>query len=168
MIPTAITGPEAAALREIAAGKTVLEIGALLGFSTVTLAGVASRVVSVDPHEGYPADQPRPTLHRFLENIAPVRDRITVCLGSDRDVFPYLASRSFDVVFIDATGEYEDTRRIMRGAIPLLRHIGTLAVHDCGHPAWPGAAHAIREFSESWCRPYALVDRLAIFGGTWG
>src|SRR4029077_11328726 len=64
-----LTSAEAAALAEIAAGKTVLEIGAWLGRSTVALARSARLVVSVDHHHGPPYDGNGSTLQRFLSNL---------------------------------------------------------------------------------------------------
>ncbi len=163
-IPTAVTPAEARALIDLARGKRVLEVGSLLGYSTVLMAEVARHVVAVDPHEGYPAGDPRPTLAPFLDNLSThnVRRKVTVLVGTDADL-PFLAPRSFDLAFIDTTGEYEDTWRIMHAVVPLLRPDGVLAVHDCGHPDWPGAEAAARDFSNTYALPFALVDRLAIF-----
>ena len=69
-IPTALSAVEADALRSLSTGKNVLEVGALLGFSTVVMGQVANTVVSVDPHDGYPAANPRPTLEPFIANLS--------------------------------------------------------------------------------------------------
>lgn len=164
-IPTAVTNAEAVELSSLASGKTVLEAGALLGHSTVTLALTAKHVVSVDPHEGYPEHDPRPTLQPFLDNLTRcgVRDKVTVCIGTHEDVFPYLDEDTFDLVFLDLTGHYEDTWDAMQRAIPLLTVTGVLAVHDCGHSEWPGVQQAVREFAEDVGGEPRLVDRLAVF-----
>jgi protein-L-isoaspartate O-methyltransferase len=73
-IPTAVTPREAAVMVTHASGRLVLEVGALLGYSTVTLATTALHVVSVDPHDGYPAHDPRPTLST-LPRERPARAR---------------------------------------------------------------------------------------------
>lgn len=166
-IPTALTGAETHQLSRLAENKRVLEIGSLLGYSTVELAAVAAQVVSVDPHEGYPEDAPRSTLGPFLENLESfgVRDRVVVMLGFDWQVLPVLRSGWFDLIFIDMTGDYETTLTAMRSAKPLLACDGVLAVHDCGHPEWPGALQAVEEFASLNRLEYELTDRLAVFRG---
>lgn len=169
-IPSAVTAAEVAELQGLAGGKRVLELGSLLGYSTIRLAEVAEHVVSVDPHQGYPAHAPRPTLIPFFRNIirADVRDRVTVMVGTDTEILPLLATAQFDLAFIDLTGLYDDTLRAIRLTIPLLRHYAALAVHDCGHPDWPGALDAVEDFARDARTTYRLVDRLAIFEQTWG
>lgn len=168
-IPTAITAAERDELERLAAGKRVLEIGALLGHSTVAMARVAESVVSVDPHEGYPRVAPRPTLLRFLENLREygVRDRVVVCVAPDWQALPMLRERLFDLAFIDCDGEYETTLHAMRATVPLLRHHAALVVHDHGHPDWPGASRAIREFARERGTAFRTVDTLAVFEQTW-
>lgn len=158
-IPTALTEAERNELKMLAHGANVLEVGSLLGHSTVTLAQVAQHVVSIDPHEGYPASEPRPTFQRFMENLERygVRDKVTVIVDTHDKVVPWLQPRSFELVFIDATGEYDLTLDIIRSVKPLVNS-GWIAVHDCGHPDWPGALQAV----ESYGRPFDLIDRLAI------
>lgn len=164
-IPTALTDKEADELVRRAFGRSVLEIGALLGYSTVVLASAADRVISVDPHIGYPADDPRPTLNRFLRNLDRygVRDTVTVMLGRDDEVLPLLAENQFDLAFVDCTGEYDTTLNAMKRATQLLKKGGALAVHDCGHPDWPGANKAVLEFARVHELFFHLTDRLAVF-----
>jgi predicted O-methyltransferase YrrM len=165
-IPTAITERETAALVRLATGHLVLEVGALLGYSTVTLATTALHVVSLDPHDGYPAHDPSPTLGGFLANVLrhDMIHKVTPVIGRD-DVLPMLAPGAFGLVFIDTTGEFEDTARIIRAVLPLLAPYASLAVHDCGHPDWPGALVAVHEFAAEMHRDFEVIDRLAIFEG---
>lgn len=169
MIPTALTEVEAWTLNELARGKTVLEVGALLGHSTVVMAHSAMVVHSIDPHEGYPVHDPKPTLKPFLKNLKKrkVRDKVVVHLGRDYEVMPVLESRQFHLIFIDMSGLYEDTRRAMEASTRLLRHHGTLVVHDCGHPEWPGVQRAVKDFALQHKSPYRMIDRMAIFQQTW-
>lgn len=165
-IPTALTRDESALLQAIAEGNRVLEIGALLGYSTVTLARTARWVVSVDPHEGYPAHDPRPTLDTYLENLR--RNAVTnvvPVIARWQDALDAIRPTSFDVVFMDLTGRYEDTKE-------LLDHlrldfatglVGAIAVHDCGHPDWPGVQQAVQEFHRETGGTMKVVDRLAVF-----
>jgi predicted O-methyltransferase YrrM len=64
-IPTAISDREARFLREVARDKSVIEFGALLGFSTVILAEVAGDLTSIDRHNGYTG----PTLNQLISNL---------------------------------------------------------------------------------------------------
>lgn len=164
-IPTALTEAEADALAALAFGGRVLEVGALLGHSTVILADAADHVVSVDPHVGYPADDPRPTLNRFLRNLEKynVREKVTVMIGRDDQVLPYLEQEQFDLIFIDCTGEHDVTAGAMCRAERLLTPHGYLAVHDCGHPHWQGVRQAVEEFAIERKLGFTLTDRLAVF-----
>lgn len=168
-IPTAVTPAEAGELVRLARDNTVLELGSLLGYSTVRMAQVARRVHSVDRHEGYPANNPRPTFDTFLHHLNwyGVRDRVTIHVAGWEEVLPVLAPRQFSLVFIDLTGLYEDTLRAMWASRRLLHHYGALAVHDCGHPDWPGAMKAAEDFAERLGTTFRLVDRMAIFEQTW-
>lgn len=165
-IPSALTSAEAEALEELADDRFVLEAGALLGFSTVVLARVAAHVVSVDPHDGYPSHAPSPTLQMFRENLERfgVASRVTPIIDTFDMVVPFLTADYFDLVFFDLTGEYEDTIRAMKSVEPWLTSgLVVLAVHDCGHPDWPGVQQAVGEFSSSVGIEPGVVDRLAIF-----
>jgi len=164
-IPSALEYREADVLRLYALNGQVLEVGALLGHSTVTLAQVADRVVSVDPHVGYPEADPRPTLGPFLANLERygVRDKVVPCVGRDDEVLPFLRPKSFDLAFVDTTGKYSDTLRAALGCLPLLRDRGVLAIHDCGHPDWPGAIKAADRLVLVTGVKYELVNRLAVF-----
>lgn len=159
-IPTALTPAEHDRLQELADDKVVLEVGSLLGYSTVALAQVARSVVSVDPHTGYPADDPRPTLAPFLANLGHyrVRELVTVMVGTHDDVFRWLKPDTFDMAFIDCTGEFELTLDVIQKCQRFLRRESVVCVHDCGHPDWPGAMAAVKAYGE----PFELVDRLAV------
>ena len=165
-IPSAMTDAEADKLRELARGRDVLEVGALLGHGTVTMAEVAHSVVSVDPHEGYPAHNPRPTLEKFLHNLRDhgVRQYVVPIIGYDFNVLPHLKENHFELAFLDLTGEYADTYACIQRVRPLLRHSAVLAVHDCGHPDWPGVAEACEDLLGT---PYEQVDTLRIYKQVW-
>lgn len=162
-IPSALTYRESLALAALAAGKRVLEVGALLGYSTVLMARTARVVHSVDPHEGYPHNDPKPTLAPFMENIAPVRNKVVVHVGYDSAVLPVFEHLTFGLAFLDLTGLYDDTYAAMYRAWPLLTQPGgVLAVHDCGHADWPGVEQAIINFTYEQGVTYYTIDRLAV------
>lgn len=112
-IPTALTFREAEELARLAEYKRVLEIGSLLGFSTIVLAQVASVVHSVDPHDGYPENDPRPTYTAFEANLRKygVRNKVVVHADLAERVLPPFKGCYFDFAFVDAMGTYGVTRQ---------------------------------------------------------
>ncbi len=168
-IPTALTEVEAVALTQLAAGKRVLEVGSLLGFSTVTMARVAEHVTSIDPHEGYPVDNPRPTWPLFNGNLEHfgVADQVTAFKADDSMLLAYEVledgEEAFEFAFIDATGTYEDTIRIIERVVDVM-HVDApiLAVHDYGIAAWPGAGEAVRDYCTQNLLNFGVVDTLAL------
>jgi len=167
-IPTALTKAETNKLREICADKYVLEIGALLGYSTVAIGQVAKCVMSVDPHENYPEHNPQPTFEKWLANVIryDVFDRVIPMQGMWQDVLSDDIPAPYDVVFMDLTGKYEDTKECLMHFHPEWGwRLKTICVHDCGHPDWPGVMKAVKEFKDflgMHCT-YEQVDRLGIF-----
>ena len=159
-IPTALTPSEARTLYGLAFEQNVLEFGSLLGYSTVVMAQSAKKVYAVDPHEGYPAADPRPTLVQFLDNLNRygVRDRVVPIIGKGQDIAPMFAPGHFGLVFIDITraaGELIDIAHDLAPAV--------IAVHDFGIQIWDGATIAVRNYARRIDRDFRLVDTLAIF-----
>jgi len=125
-IPTAISDREARFLREVARDRSVIEFGALLGFSTVVLADVAGTLTTVDRHNGYTG----PTLNQLISNLHRygVSDRVKVVEG---DALLYCDAKhcNADVAFIDLTGQYELTKGVLDGL-----ETRVALVHDYGRP----------------------------------
>jgi predicted O-methyltransferase YrrM len=143
VIPTAISEAERRFMRTIARGKSVVEFGALLGFSTVNLAQVASRLTSVDKHEGYGT----PTLAPFMSNL----DRYHVSPRFIQGEALEWASLDAELAFIDLTGQYDLTRQMLER----LRAPFAL-VHDC-HRSYCQVDRAIKD--AGW-HPISQVDTL--------
>jgi hypothetical protein len=82
-----LTPDEGQALMNLAHGAVVLELGAYRGRSTIALASVAKRVVSVDWHRGDPAVGNSDTLGRFMANVeaAGMRDKVVPVVGEALD-----------------------------------------------------------------------------------
>lgn len=132
-IPTAVSAPEARALREFSRGMRVIECGALLGYSTLLLAEQAASVVSIDRHEGYGPS----TLAPYLSNIASHRNVVVPVVADCRQVLPFLTG---DRYFLDLDGTYETTR----AALTAIRDSRVLvAVHDFRRQSCEGVARAI-------------------------
>lgn len=162
-IPTALTEREADALHGMAKGRVVVEIGSLLGFSTVVMAKSAKVVYAIDPHEGYPAGDPRPTYETFIRNLHryDVRDRVVSVRRRVQDV-PF-AAKFAELAFIDASGRFEDTLDSILACDDWLELGAPLCVHDYGLSKWPGAKQAVDAWSRIKERPFTLVDTMAVF-----
>jgi predicted O-methyltransferase YrrM len=164
-IKTAMTRAEADELYRLAAGNVVLEVGTLLGFSTIVMAQSALVVHTVDPHYGYPADNPRPTLVKFTENIRDydVADKVVTHVGTYQQVLTLFREGIFDLAFVDLSMTVDITREAVHLAGLALRREGTLAVHDYGHLTWPAATQVVDRLGEIGF-PFRVVDSLAVIG----
>ena len=117
---------EAAELQRLAAGKTVLELGAWKGRSTVALASVASYVVSVDYHRGI---VDRPGVDSLPDYLASVRglDNVAIVIAPFERVVPLFDS-FFDFCFIDGS---HDEDSVYRDTTLAREHVvGPVALHD--------------------------------------
>lgn len=158
-IPTALTPRETDLLRQVARGKIVAEAGSLLGYSTVALAQVAHRVISIDPHNGYPTEAPRPTFAPFLHNLTRhgVRPRVDVVCGDARIELPKLCP---DGVFLDLTGERSLTEECLAAA----RATGArwIGVHDYQRNGCHGATEAVDYLIRSGRYSVSRADTLVV------
>lgn len=147
--PSALSARETRLLQHYAHQRRVVEAGALLGYSTIMLARVAARVVSIDKHEGYTT----PTLRRYMTNLerASVLPRVTPIVGDAIELLPRHAA---DLAFIDLTGERELTLAAL-----LAVRAPIVGVHDVTRSRCRGVCDAIRIAGYS---SLAHVDTLAI------
>ena len=157
-ISTAMTLREAKTLYDLAQGKRVLEVGALLGYSTCVLAQTASRVYSCDPHDGYPRHTPRPTLNQFKDNIRRYgfEERVYPLIGRAQEMLPKLEAIP-DMTFIDTTGRYDDTMYCMEHC-----NSKVIAVHDMYRGGCEGATQAVLDFVKKHNRTLEVLDTLAV------
>lgn len=134
-IPSAVSKREARVLQQRAAGRDVVEVGSLLGFSTIQLARAARSVVSIDRHTGY-THWKNDTLRQFRRNIevAGIAKRVRLIVG---DLFS-IQQPAADLVFIDLDGTYNTTLAAIRMArAPLI------AVHDFQRSCCKGVEQAV-------------------------
>lgn len=113
-------------LQRLAKGKTVLELGAWKGRSTVALSEVAKYVVSVDRHRGIPGHG-----LSLQEYLRAVRDlpNVAIVIAEFNRFCPLLCDY-FDLVFID--GDHDD-ESVARDTVTALEHVtleGRIAFHD--------------------------------------
>jgi cephalosporin hydroxylase len=155
---------EGAELQRLAAGRTVLEIGALFGRSTVCLAEVARLVHSIDPHDAATV----PGQWHGLDTLAECRANVHAAGLSERVVISVapieriseLLLPIYDGVFVDGDHAYESCLRDLRLAATLARH--WIAVHDyrSGVSRHDGVIHAVNDWAGG--RPIRRVRSLAV------
>jgi predicted O-methyltransferase YrrM len=119
-------------------GSTVVEIGSYLGASTCFIAaGLAKqqgRLICVDTwqNETMPEGE-RDTFAEFQQNIAPVRDRVTIMRKRSEDLGPGDLPQPIRFAFVDADHSYGAVRRDAEIICPLIAAGGVLAFHDVLH-----------------------------------
>lgn len=157
--------------------RTIIEIGSFCGRSTRALADHCSGVVyAIDPWAGYCNDdgtQARWILETsaggwtqiaaaFQRNLADhlASGRVIALRESSETALArLLADPSValaDLVFIDGDHRYDQVRRDIEAARPLLRPGGVLSGHDLHHRDWPGVAQAVAEL----CPGYQQCDSI--------
>lgn len=122
-----LTDNEAHELRQLAKGKTVLELGAWKGRSTVVLAGVANYVVSVDRHQGIPEVGGEDSLPDYLASVRGLAN-VAIVVADFEQIIGLLVD--FDLVYVDGN---HDEDSVSRDATMALSHTvdgGTVAFHD--------------------------------------
>jgi hypothetical protein len=148
-IPCALSLRERTEMVRWARGKRVVEAGALLGGSTVTLASVAASVISIDRHVGYTG----PTLRTFMANLyhAGVASKVDVRVG---DAIALLPNAPADIAFIDLTGTFDVTLKALQAV-----RAPIVMIHDTERQRCGGVAQAIKAMGG---RALAQVDTLAV------
>lgn len=133
-ILTAVSREESLALADLARGKTVLEMGAFYGHSTVVLASVADLVVSVDWHQGDSHAGDYRTEDEYRRNLTRygVANRVLAVTARFEDVLPKLGKSQFDGLFLDAHHTAESVSADLDLALPLLERGAFVAFHDYG------------------------------------
>lgn len=146
-IPTALSPREVRALQEFTRGMKVVEAGALLGFSTLTLAEVAHSVISIDKHEGYGPS----TWRAYRSNIEGAGNVIPI----KGDAIALIKHLHADRYFLDLDGTFHTTRAVL-DAIPASVPV---AVHDFRRVNCEGVERACLDLGFDICK---VVDTLAI------
>lgn len=150
---------EADELRRLAAGKTVLELGAWKGRSTVVMAEVAAYVVSVDRHKGIPEREGVESLPDYLDNVRGL-ENVAIVIAEFDKIVPLFDS-FFGFCFIDGS---HDEQSVYRDAMMAMEHVdgyGTIAFHDWDFESVRKGG--LRAMCKS---PNRVVDSVASFEGT--
>lgn len=158
-IPGWLTRAEGYKLTDLAAGKSVLEIGSYMGLSTVCLARHAKSVTAVDYFDGRSTGRPTETRETFLANVTRygVGDKVAVLHPDDS-----LPESHFDLVFIDGAHDYESVRRDIEKSIASLKPGGLLVFHDYASGIDPGVTRAVDEFVGDGATILEIFDSMAV------
>lgn len=120
--------------------EAIVEIGSWRGRSTTCLAdNTPGTVWAVDHWKGSEEHQPVDSekLHRmFTEQMAPyIASGKVVPLRMDSlAATKYLKDYTFDMIFVDASHDYESIKADILAWRPLVRPGGLFCGHDAGHP----------------------------------
>lgn len=150
--PGWLSDAEADYLARLARDKTVLELGAWLGRSTVALASTAAHVVSVDWHKGDAGAGFGDTLPGYWDTVRNL-DNVTMVVGRFEFVVPLFAP-VFGLAFVDGCPVEDAVVRDARLAAAVTR--GLVAFHDYDQAAVQAAV------SEVGFVPVARVETLAV------
>lgn len=152
-----LASDEIVELQKLAKGKTVLELGAWKGRSTVVLAEVASYVLSVDRHQGIEEVGGEDSLPDYLDAVRDLANVAIVVAEFNR--FCPLLCDYFDLVFVD--GDH-DEESVSRDTVTALEHVtleGFIAFHDWDFESVRAGVTSVLERS-----PFRVVGSLAAFG----
>jgi predicted O-methyltransferase YrrM len=169
-IVSAVSQAECAELARLAKDKIVLELGSDYGRSTIALASVAEKVVSVDFFLDYFSDQRHTDdLQKFFTNIKRynVWPKITHIVGDYTNIANRLISRQFDLIFIDGIHFHEYVLRDLLLSLALVKIPGTIAFHDYNISFESRTKEqcvntVVDKFSELLGVSFSLVETLAI------
>lgn len=115
-------------LQRLANGKTVLELGAWKGRSTVALSQVAKYVVSVDRHQGIEEQGGEDSLPDYLASVRHLENVAIVVADFGR--FVPLLGWEFDLVFVDGDHDANSVARDTQLALEHVTTKGMLVFHD--------------------------------------
>jgi hypothetical protein len=155
---------EGKALAALARGRRVLEVGSMLGLSTVCMAREADRVVSVDTRDGrgtvYAGTN---TLTSFLVNVTRhgVADRVVALVGTLAEV-DAAAHGPYDLAFIDGAHDRASVEADVARAVELLAPGGLLAFHDYRSESDPDVTAVVDELVDSGGTLLSVTESLAV------
>lgn len=167
-IPGRLTDAEGQELQRLAVGRVVLEIGSLLGRSTVCLAEVARAVHAIDPHRPGNTDfhsdfAGKDSLIELRANLRAEKldNRVLLHVGTVGDL--WLPSKPvFDLAFVDGCHLYPAVRKDLAFVQQIVKPGGKIVVHDYGINK-RGVTSAVDEFVARSGVVVRCVESLAIW-----
>lgn len=134
-------------LVELAAGKTVLEIGSFMGLTAWAMAHTAKTITCVDTFKAATNGQRQcdelTTLEDFKRAVCRF-DNVSYYVGTSEEAAQRIAGQ-VDIVLLDAMHTYEDVKADIERWWPHVLQGGIMAFHDYRHPDFPGVAQAVDE-----------------------
>jgi len=134
--------------------RSIAEVGSWMGRSTCALAvNCPGCVMAFDTWEGSAEHQPmlaeKPNswlVSEFLRNthglpVVAVQGKSTVRAAEMAE-----SKRRFDLIFLDASHDYDNVKADILAWTPLLTDGGILCGHDYDPPHWMGVKQAVDEF----------------------
>lgn len=147
-----LTYPEQQFLYENASKvESVLEVGSYKGkSSTIFCESTAKKIYCVDNWQAYgdikgdTQEKAEGRYQEFLKNMAPYlgNGRVKVLRQSSMDASREFENKSLDMVFIDASHDYENVLADIMAWLPKVKKI--LCGHDYAY-YWPGVKQAVNE-----------------------
>ena len=132
--------------------KNICEIGSWVGRSTRALVdNTSGTVLAVDTWMGSPGEVVHSTIDSktlfslFTANMEGLPEgRLTTYKGYSLDAAKFYKDSKFDMIFIDASHDYDSVKADIQAWFPLLEAGGLMCGHDY-HAAWPGVVEAVNE-----------------------
>lgn len=155
---TSLTEIESNALRKLAVGKRVIEIGAAFGYSTLILASVAEHVWSIDPHSAAVVpgnfdlhDDPdikrlsAGTLATLQANLEATElwSRVTICQATSQDYLTREDVPDANFAFIDGDHSLAACAADIWNCERILAAGDVICVHDYDDDSCPGVREAV-------------------------
>lgn len=139
-----LTEREGRELARLSQGKTVLEIGAYCGRSSICIAKAAKNVHCIDTFKGTGTPLEGDTLPTFQANVKRygVGDKVAVMQGNSHEIVPHLP-QVFDLVFIDGSHDEGSVKSDATYAARVLKPGGVLVFHDYDRSSDPGVTAAV-------------------------
>lgn len=132
------------------------EIGVYLGRGTAIFdevfvsRGLDYKLVAIDHFEGSPehkASNSIPLYEEALKNLEPIRDRVSLLNMESLDACKKFKDSAFDIVYIDASHEYEPVLQDIKAWLPKVKKGGFICGDDYVG-GWPGVIQAVGEVFE--------------------
>lgn len=140
-----LTVQEGAALRVLATGKRVLELGTYKGRSAICMAEVAEIVTTVDHHKGDRNTGPGDSFREFADNVerAGVEYKVDWWNCSVAEFDACVDREDYDLAFVDVEHSVACTTEALKLALKCVRPGGVIAWHDADRPDVRAAVAAV-------------------------
>jgi SAM-dependent methyltransferase len=126
-------------------GLKVLEVGCWMGDTTKEWAPIVhenggealvvdwfagNKDTQVDPNIKFQPENKDNNYEKFLDNIGPCKDYVTVHIGDSVEMSTKIEDESMDIIFIDANHTYNGVKRDIESYLPKVKKGGILCGHD--------------------------------------